>query len=378
MNLKVSHKQVPEFDVTAQDAIMDAFIEAIIVMDTEGTIERFNKAAEKMFGYTASEAIGSDISILMPDPDSSNHARYVDRYMATREARIIGIGREMTASRKDGTMFPIHLAIGEVGWHGRVSFIGLIRDLTDDKLAEERRLRQHTDMITASRLATMGEMAAAMAHEINQPLAAIANYASAAERLMDLGPENADDVKGALASVKAQAHRAGEIIRKLRSFVKPEVASLDVTNLKPLIEEIRSLADLDARANNIQLSIDVANNMPEVIADGLQIQQVILNLLRNGIDAMLDCGPDDRVLELHGYISSPDEVRVDVIDRGHGIPQSVRDSLFNPFFTTKSNGMGMGLAICQTIVKSHGGKLGFEDNPGGGTTFYITLPTKVT
>lgn len=377
MSLKASQKDVPEFDVTAQDAIMDAFIEAIIVMDTDGSIERFNKAAENMFGYPASEAIGQDISILMPDPDRSNHNRYVDRYLATREARIIGIGREMTARRKDGTMFPMHLAVGEVGWHGKVRFIGLIRDLTDDKRAEERRLRQHTDMITASRLATMGEMAAAMAHEINQPLAAIANYASAAERLLDAGPENAEDVQGALASVKTQAHRAGEIIRKLRSFVKPEIAGLEPRDLKSVIEEIRSLAELDARANNIQLSIDVANNLPEIIADGLQIQQVILNLLRNGIDAMLDCEPDDRQLELHGYIASPDEVRVDVIDRGHGIPQSVRDSLFNPFFTTKTSGMGMGLAISQTIVKSHGGKLGFEDNPGGGTTFYVTLPTKV-
>lgn len=377
MNLKARHKEVPEFDVTAQDAIMDAFIEAIIIMDTDGSIERFNKAAENMFGYKANEAIGLDISILMPDPDSANHGRYVDRYLATREARIIGIGREMTARRKDGTMFPMHLAVGEVGWHGKVSFIGLIRDLTDDKLAEERRLRQHTDMITASRLATMGEMAAAIAHEINQPLAAIATYASAAERLLNAGPENTGDVKGALASVKAQAHRAGEIIRKLRSFVRPEVASLEVKDLKSIIEEIRSLAELDARANNIQLSIDVANNLPEIIADGVQIQQVILNLLRNGIDAMLDCDPDDRQLELHGYMSSPDEVRVDVIDRGHGISQSVRDSLFNPFFTTKTSGMGMGLAISQTIVKSHGGKLGFEDNPGGGTTFYVTLPTKV-
>jgi two-component system sensor kinase FixL len=377
LNLKASQKRVPEFDTTAQDALMDAFIEAIIVMDEGGRIERFNKAAENMFGYKSNEAIGADISILMPDSDGANHARYVDRYLATGNARIIGIGRELTARRKDGTTFPMHLAVGEVGWRGTIRFIGLIRDLTDDKVAEERRLRQHTDMITASRLATMGEMAAAMAHEINQPLAAIATYASAAERLLDLGPENISDVKNALASVKEQAHRAGEIIRKLRSFVKPEVASLEAKDLKTVIEEIRSLAELDARANNISMSIDVAGNLPEIIADGLQIQQVILNLIRNGIDAMLDCDPNDRVLELHGYISSPEEVRVDVIDRGHGIPQSVRDSLFNPFFTTKSGGMGMGLAISQTIVKSHGGKLGFEDNPGGGTTFYVTLPTKV-
>jgi len=374
---KSPQKSFPDFDITAQDAIMDAFVEAIVVMDEGGCIERFNKSAVEMFGYTAAEAIGQDISLLMPDPDYSNHTSYVDRYLATKEARIIGIGRELTARRKDGSLFPVHLAVGEVGWHGILRFIGLIRDMTDDKRAEERRLRQHTDMITASRLATMGEMAAAMAHEINQPLAAIAIYASAAERLLDAGPENIGDVKTALASVKTQAHRAGEIIRKLRDFVKPETASLEAKDLKEVIEEIHSLAELDARANNISLRIDVANNLPEVIADGLQIQQVILNLLRNGIDAMLDCTPEDRRLELQGYISAPDEVRIDVTDRGHGIPKSVQDNLFNPFFTTKSGGMGMGLAISQTIVKSHGGELGFENNPGGGTTFFVTLPTKV-
>ncbi|MGI9342026.1 MAG: two-component system sensor histidine kinase NtrB [Gammaproteobacteria bacterium] len=377
MNLKRKHKAVPEFDITAQDALMNAFVEAIIVMDEDGNIERFNRTAEEMFGYQAAEAIGSDISILMPDPDHSNHATYVDNYMTTRVARIIGIGRELTARRKDGSLFPIHLAVGEVFWHGNLRFIGLIRDLTNDKAAEERRLRQHTDMLAASRLATMGEMAAAMAHEINQPLAAIATYASASERLLEGGTENIDDVKAALSKVKDQSHRAGEIIRKLRTFVKPETLELEATNMKAVIDEIESLAELDARANNISLEVDIADSLPEVIADGLQIQQVILNLLRNGIDAMQDCDPDRRRLELHGYISAPDEIRFDVIDRGHGIPESCRQNLFNPFFTTKSGGMGMGLAISQTIVKSHGGRLGFEDNPGGGTTFYVTLPTKV-
>ena len=121
---------------------------------------------------------------------------------------------------------------------------------------------------------------------------------------------------------------------------------------------------------------DIAANLPDVVIDGLQIQQVVLNLLRNAVDAMLEADPEDRRVELHGYISGPDEVRVDVIDHGHGIPEAVRDNLFNPFFTTKSGGMGMGLAICQTIVKSHGGRLGFEDNPGGGSTFYVTLPRR--
>ena len=239
LNLKKTHKTNQTFDAPIENAFMDAFVEAIIVMDESGRMEMFNRSAEKMFGMSGHEAIGRDISALMPDPDSSNHARYVERYIATREARIIGIGRELTARRKDGTLFPIHLAVGEVTWRGKVRFIGLIRDLTDDKAAEERRLRQHTDMIAASRLATMGEMAAAMAHEINQPLAAIANYASAAERLLEAGPDSIDDVKSALAQIKGQSHRAGEIIRKLRTFVKPETASLETKDLREVIEDVR-------------------------------------------------------------------------------------------------------------------------------------------
>lgn len=356
---------------------MDAFVEGLVVMDDEGRIEHFNKSAVQMFGYDPNEAIGQDISVLMPEPDRSRHAGYVSRYLATHEAKIIGIGREMRAQHRDGTVFPMHLAVGEVRWHDQRRFIGLIRNLTDDKRAEEHRLRQHTDMITASRLTTMGEMAAAMAHEINQPLAAIANYASAATRLLDTGPDGIEDVRAALTRINEQSHRAGEIIRKLRSFVKPEAASLEVTGVETIVDDIQALAEMDARANSMALTIDVATNLPEVVADGLQIQQVLLNLLRNGIDAMKDCAPDDRRIELHSYISAPDEIRIDVIDRGHGIPKSVQDNLFIPFFTTKSGGMGMGLAISQTIVKSHGGQLGFESNPGGGTTFFVTLPTKV-
>ncbi len=356
---------------------MDAFIEAIIVMDEAGQIEFFNQAAERMFGFSADEAIGQDVTILMPDSESANHARYVERYLMTGDARIIGTGRELSARRKDGSIFPMHLAVGEVSWRGNTRFIGLIRDLTEDKRAEERKLRQHTDMIKASRLTTMGEMAAAMAHEINQPLAAIANYASAAERLLAASPDHADDVKSALAQIKEQSHRAGEIIRKLRTFVKPETASRETRNLKVIVDDVSALAKLDARANNISLDIDVGHDLPDVLVDEVQIQQVLLNLLRNGVDAMLDCAPEDRLIELRGYLSAPDEVRIDVIDRGHGISEAAQSNLFNPFFTTKSGGMGMGLAICQTIVKSHGGSLGFENNPAGGSTFYITLPTKV-
>lgn len=366
-----------KFDAAAQDALMNAFVEAIIVMTAAGTIERFNTTAEKMFGYKAEEIKGKDVSVLMPSPHHDRHDGYVGRYLRTGNAKIIGIGREVQALRRDGSTFTAHLAVGEVGWQGQRRFVGMLRDLTDTKAAEERTLRQHQEMIKASRLTTMGEMAAAMAHEINQPLAAITNYASASIRMLKNGSENLEDVKKALENIDAQAHRAGEIIRRLRNFVRPENINLEVVNIASVIDEIRPLAELDARANNIKLTIDVPRDLPEIIADQLQIQQVILNLLRNGVDAMKDAIPEDRQLRMNAYCSASDEIRIDIVDRGPGVPEDVKDNLFDPFFSTKSDGMGMGLAICQTIAKAHSGKLVFLNNPVIGTTFSISLPTKV-
>ena len=258
-----------------------------------------------------------------------------------------------------------------------VVFVGMLRDLTDTKAAEARTLRQHQEMIKASRLTTMGEMAAAMAHELNQPLAAITNYASASIRMLNSDGDNTEDVIGALGHIDTQAHRAGEIIRRLRNFVRPETINLEVVNIGSVIDEIKPLAELDARANNIKLTIDVAHDLPEIVADQLQIQQVMLNLLRNGVDSMKESAPEDRQLRMNAYCPASDEVRIDIIDRGQGVPEDIKDSLFDPFFSTKSDGMGMGLAICQTIAKAHSGRLSFLNNPEIGTTFSISLPTKV-
>jgi two-component system sensor kinase FixL len=376
---EIPHQRpVPEFDAPAQQALMDAFLEGIVVIDTEGIIERFNLAAEDMFGYSRDEMIGQDVGVLMPSPDQEQHENYIQRYLSTGVARIIGKGREVQARRKDGSNIPVHLAIGEVGWGGSIRFVAMMRDLTDHKQAEDRTLRLHTDMINASRLATMGEMAAAMAHEINQPLAAIANYASAGKRMLKGGEGDIEIVISALDGISTQAHRAGEIIRRLRSFVRPEMVQRETASLSTIVHGILPLAELDARANNIALEIDVREDLPDIEADQVQIQQVILNLLRNGIDAMVDVNPEDRQLTLTASADADDNIRIDVIDRGNGISEEVGAKLFNPFYTTKQSGMGMGLAICQTIVKSHGGTLSCANNLDSGATFSVTLPTGVT
>jgi two-component system sensor kinase FixL len=313
----------------------------------------------------------------MADWDRDHHHGYVQSFLDTRKAKIIGIGREVEARYRDGRIFPAHLAVGEVVWGGEFRFVGMMRDLTDTKQAEERRLRQHLEMIKASRLTTMGEMAAAMAHELNQPLAAIANYASGVIRMLDSGSVSGEETKTALESINSQAHRAGEIIRRLRGFVRPDNLALEVVDVAELIDEIRPLAELDARANNISLTIDVPKGLPQIMADELQIQQVVLNLLRNGVDAMKNAEPDDRQLKLQVEICDADQIRINIIDRGPGVPDEVKNHLFDAFYSTKADGMGMGLAICLTITKAHGGELSFLNNPAIGATFSITIPTKV-
>ena len=356
---------------------MNAFVEAIIVMDEDGNIERFNKAAEQMFGYQAAEAIGGDISMLMPDPDHSNHALYVDnlpddacRAHHRHRPRIDGPPQGRVAvpdsprGRRGLLAWQPALHRPDSGPDRRQGSRGATPQATH---GHARREPARDDGRDGRGDGPRDQPAAGGDRDLRVGGRAAARGRRREHRRREVGA----------AKVKDQSHRAGEIIRKLRTFVKPETLELEVDEHESGDRRDRSLAELDARANNIRSRSISPTLCRRVIADGLQIQQVILNLLRNGIDAMHDCDPDERRLELHGYISAPDEVRFDVIDQGHGIPESCRQNLFNPFFTTKSGGMGMGLAISQTIVKSHGGRLGFEDNPGGGTTFYVTLPTKV-
>jgi two-component system sensor kinase FixL len=358
------------------NSLFDALVEAMIVANERGRIERFNKAAERLFGYTEAEVMGCNLTILMPPPDRDLHDQYMEHYLETGERRIIGIGREVRARRKDGSIFLAELAVGEVRWKNNVRFVGILRDVTDRKKAEEQAIRQGVEMIKVSRLMTMGEMAAAMAHELNQPLTAIANYASASRRLLADIPATGE-VLGALDQIDAQAHRAGEVIRRMRSFVRYDDSGREPVQMKTVIDEIRPLLQLDAKANNIRLEIEVAGDLPDLVADRIQVQQVILNLVRNGIDAMSDIEPAERAIRLECRADTPDRVLVAVTDHGTGVPEESAARMFQAFYTTKAAGMGMGLAISRSIIEGHGGRLWYENNPGGGATFSFSLPTRV-
>ena len=500
----------PADDATANRAglefrsLLDAAVDAIIVIDHRGRVEQFSLSAERVFGYKSAEVVGRNVSMLMPEPYRSEHDGYVERYTTTGEARIIGIGREVRAQRKDGTVFPCDLAVGQVVEAVPPRFIGFIRDITLRKQADERLRRSETELRLAqelanlgnyvihhdhaepdyyspqlhrilgvaamddtvplttllrlwvhpsdrekldealdalqsgegacdveyrvvrsdgttrylhhvaqltrdaqgqplrhvgtvhdvtdrrqteddarqlqerlthfSRLSTMGEMAAGLAHEINQPLSAIAMYAQAAQRFMRAPAREDADVLEALEQINAQALRAGEVIRRLRNFVKNREVKREPVDCNRLLEDLRTLADTDARLNNVRLRIDDQPHLPTVYADPIQLQQVVLNLVRNAIDAMAEVPESQREIVLSARLLPEGEIEVVVADHGTGLAPGATEHLFNPFFTTKSSGTGLGLAISRSIVRAHGGRLWHTPNERTGARFHFTLP----
>jgi two-component system, LuxR family, sensor kinase FixL len=485
-------------------SLLDAAVDAIIVIDHRGCVEQFNLSAERIFGYRADEVVGRNVHMLMPEPYRTEHDGYLQRYHATGEARIIGIGREVRAQRKDGTVFPCELAVGQVTGVVPPRFIGFIRDITLRKQADERLRRSEAELRLAqelanlgnyvihldrsepdyyspqlhrilgiaamdenvplatllrlwvhpsdrekleeaaadlqstdaamdveyrivrtdgstrhlhhiaqitrdrqgtplkhagtihdvtdrrqsedearqlqerlthfSRLSTMGEMAAGLAHEINQPLSAITLYAQACQRFMRSLGRDDGDVLEALEQISVQALRAGEVIRRLRNFVKNREVKREPVDCGRLLDDLRTLAETDARLNNVRLRIESDSNLPTVFADPIQLQQVVLNLVRNAIDAMSDVPEMQREVTLSTRLLPEGEIEIVVADHGTGLAPEAAEHLFNPFFTTKSGGTGLGLAISRSIVRAHGGRLWHTPNERRGARFHFTLP----
>lgn len=370
-------------DVRAREAhlrsILDTVPDATVVIDEMGVIRSFSTAAERLFGYQEAEVGGENVSILMPSPFRDEHDSYIKRYLDTGRKRIIGFDRVVTGLRKDGSTFPMKLEVAEMRSGDQQFFTGFIRDLTERQRTEKQLQELQTELARLSRLTAMGEMATTLAHEVNQPLTAISNYLQGCNRILEtVEDENVPTVRDALTAAIQQTLRAGEIVRQLREFVTHHETVRHAENINDLIEEAGALALIDANEEGVKANFQFDPSLPDVMVVKVQVQQVLLNLMRNAIEAM--DGFDRKQLVVSAVKSPTDKdeegtpmVEISVADTGSGISETIAEQLFQPFVTTKATGMGVGLSISRRLVEAHGGRMWVEPNVEGGTVFRFTL-----
>jgi two-component system sensor kinase FixL len=354
-------------------SILETVPDAMIVIDERGCILSFSSAAERMFGYSEAELLGENVSALMPSPDRERHDGYMQRYFRTSERRIIGIGRVTTARRRDGTTFPIHLHVGEARIGETRVFTGFIQDLTEREATERELHTLQSELAHVSRVTDMGTLATSIAHELNQPLTAITNYVETIRDMLgdNANPETLAMAREALDDCARQSIRAGQIVRRLRDFMSRGETERRVESLTRLISEASALALVGARESGVEADLRLDPTADLVLVDRIQIQQVLVNLLRNAIEAMADSPV--RQLEIGSHRQSDGFIRVTVSDSGPGLASEVAEKLFQPFVTTKPEGMGIGLSICQTIIRAHEGQIWAEPSSLGGTSFHFTI-----
>ncbi|WP_181706309.1 two-component system sensor histidine kinase NtrB [Chthonobacter rhizosphaerae] len=356
-------------------SVLDTAADGIVVIDERGVILAFNKSCERLFGYTAEEAIGQNVKIIMPPSYAVEHDRYISHYRRTGERRIIGIGREVAGMHRDGTIFPVELSVGEAPTTEGRQFIGILRDLRSRKQTEQRLSQLQAQIMHMTRLSAMDEMGAAMAHELNQPLTALMLYLQAIIRQTraDSGkPLKPDQIRAIMEKALMEAERAGGIIQRMRQMVEKRDPERSRINLVDVVDEAVDLTAFVAQGSTVTIRRLFPHEPVAVDADPIQIQQIVLNLLRNAVEVARDSR--DKWVEVR-VGRTETEAFVSVEDSGPGIAPDAAATLFRTFSTTKKSGMGLGLAISRSIAQNHGGDLGVAaGGEGKGAVFTLTLP----
>jgi two-component system, LuxR family, sensor kinase FixL len=356
------------------NAILDTAVDGIVTIDACGIIESVNAATERIFGYSKDELIGSNVTLLMPSPYREQHDAHIARYLNTGEAHIIGIGREVEGQRKDGARFPLELAVSEVRMGSSRLFTGIVRDISARRKAEEEARRRNAELAHAARLSTIGELTSGIAHEVNQPLTAMVNFAEACLRMLRAGNTDPDKLEDALGQIAAQGQRAAHIVRHLRRLARKGESEHIAVDLSGLVHEVLDLSRHELRASDIAVTLALDEPLAPVHCDRMQIEQVILNLVRNAMDILQEVPAEQRELTVRARSDGRGGTEITVEDTGKGFEAHMSERLFETFFTTKVDGLGMGLSISRSIIEAHGGRLWASPRPGGGAIFHVNLP----
>ena len=357
------------------NSIVSAAVEGIISINDTGIIEYVNEAVTTLLGYDKEELIGCNVNKIIPGPHKNRHDQYLKNYLTTGIAKIIGQIREVEAKHKNGRIVPIDISVAEFEIDHSKFFTAMLRDVSDRKHKEQKDKGHLEELAHVTRLGMMGEMASGLAHEINQPLTAITAYIQVCLSLIKNDDVEPDKLVETLEKIQQQAMLAGRIIHSMRDLVTPNKKHRAMIEVNPLIQEAADFCRADCNRYAIKLKLELTESLPNIYVDSVQIKQVLLNLIRNSIEAMQNLSwKTQKQLHIQSYLINDRQVEVRVKDNGPGIDAAEQNQVFKPFYSTKPSGMGMGLSISRSIVEAHDGSLSINNKKGKGTTFYMTLP----
>lgn len=349
-----------------------------LVCDSNGSITLANPCAEHMFGYAHDELLGQNVDILLPESLRAAHSRHRSVFLKHLRPRTMGEGRELAGLRKDGGIMPLEISLTPIEVNDAPYILVAISDITERKRMQQEFALQRQELAHLSRVTLLGELSGSLAHELNQPLTAVLSNAQAALRFLEHDPPNLVEVRDGLVHIVENDKRASEVIRRLRAMLRKEQAEHHPLQVNEAIQDVLRLINSDILNRGMSANVVLAPDLPAASGDRVQLQQVLLNLVVNACDAMQEADRDsDRVVTVRTCLAADDMIEISVSDLGQGIPADELEHIFSPFVTTKPEGLGLGLAICRSIIQSHRGKLWATKNEGRGSTLHFTLPIHV-